>query len=363
MRRNNPLYRRIQTDGILSEWFENRNTIMDRKNDGPAFQLSDACLTTGSATPQADRRERRTLLAWLPGILAMATAAYYVGGSVAGGAVVVCGFAIWRVFRTKTSRRRRALWKEPFPTKYEKFLLRRIPHYRSLDDSGRELFRQRAKLFLDEIAFHGAGAKVTDGLRLRAAVAAVVPTLGFAEWEWPGLREIIFRPDGYEHGGYQDDDGVVTEFEESGMVGVAGIMSGAMMLSSKDLVWEFAHPEEGVNVGFHEFAHLMAAQDLALAEEDRGDWPGLMEAEFIRIRRNESLLDEYAMLNENEFFAVASELFFTVPLRFRNWHRRLYAVLARCYRQDPAVWLDTDEPEPDRPPRRRKRRVKKRQVI
>lgn len=251
----------------------------------------------------------------------------------------------------------------PFPPRYEKLLFRRIPHYRSLDEAGRELFRQRVKLFLDEVAFHGAGVTVTDGLRLRAAAAAVTPTLGFAEWEWPRLQEIIFRPEGYEHGAYQDEDGVVTEFAESGMLGISGVMSGSMMLSSQDLLWEFAHPEEGGNVGLHEFAHLMAAQGLVLAEEDRETWADLMQSEFVRIKRGESLLDEYALLNEAEFFAVASELFFTIPRRFRSWHRKLYAVLSRCYRQDPAVWLDTDEPAPDSPPRRRKRRVKKRPEI
>ncbi len=184
----------------------------------------------------------------------------------------------------------------------------------------------------------------------------MIPTLGFEEWEWPRLKEIIFRPDGYEHGDYQGEDGVVTEYEESGMVGLSGVMSGTMMLSSKDLLWEFAHPEEGVNVGFHEFAHLMAVQGLTLASEDREGWQALMKGESLRIKRNESLLDEYALLNEDEFFAMATELFFTVPRRFRSWHRRLYAALARCYRQDPAVWLDTDEPEPDSPPRRRRRR-------
>lgn len=326
------------------------------KNSTSAFALSDACRAAGTATPAADSREHRTLLAWTPAILAAGVAANYAGGAIAGAALLVFGFTFWRFFRTRRSRRRRALWNAPFPPQFEKLLLRRIPHYRSLDESGRELFRQRAKLFLDEVAFHGAGAKVTDGLRLRAAAAAVVPTLGFDEWEWRRLKEIIFRPEGYEHGGYQDEDGVVTEYEESGMVGVSGVMSGTMMLSSKDLAWEFAHPEDGANVGFYEFAHLMTAQGLSLAPEDRGGWRALLEAESARIGRGESLLDDYALLNEDEFFAMASELFFTVPLRFRSWHRRLYATLARCYRQDPAVWLDTDEPEPDSPPRRRRKR-------
>lgn len=323
------------------------------------FSLSDACRAAGSVTPLADRRKRRALFfAWFPAVLAAAAAAYYAGGAVACAATLAIGLAVLRAVRERAGRRRRELWNAPFPPKYERFLTRGIPQYGSLGEPGRELFRQRAKLFLDEVVFHGGGVRVTDGMRLRAAAAAVVPTLGFAEWEWPLLNEIIFRPEGYENGAHQDDGGVITEYEESGMVGSSGIFSGTMMLSSEDLAWEFAHPGDGANVGFHEFAHLMVLQGLALDEGDRGGWPGLMQSEFARIRRNESLLDEYALLDEDEFFAVASELFFTIPLRFRNWHPRLYAVLARCYRQAPAAWLDTGESEPDTPPRRRRKVAK-----
>ncbi|MDR1534275.1 MAG: zinc-dependent peptidase [Planctomycetota bacterium] len=304
-----------------------------------AFSLPAACLAAGTATPRANRRERQAHLARIPFVLAAAALAFLMGGAPAGAAAFAIGAAAWRAFRPRKGARRRALWKAPLPPGHEKFLLRAIPHYRSLDEPGRELFRQRVKLFLDEVAFHGAGAKVTDGLRLRAAAAAVIPTLGLGEWEWPSLGEIVFRPEGYERGAYQNEDGVVTECVESGLIGVPGCLSGVMMLSSRDLIWEFAHPEGGANVGIHEFAHLMAAQGLDLAGRDRGKWRGLVKAEAARIRRNESLLDEYALLNDDEFFAVASELFFTVPLRFRRRHRQLYGVLARCYRSDPALWL------------------------
>lgn len=324
-----------------------------------AFSVSEACRAAGSATPRADRRRRLALFAWVPVILAAALALNRAGGALAGMATLAAGLGLLATIGAKTNRRRRMLWTTPFPDKYERFLLRRVPHYRSLDEPGRELFRRRVALFLDGAAFHGAGVKVTDGLRLRAAAAAATATLGFEEWEWPELKEIIFRPAGYEHGVHEGEDGVVTEYEESGMIGVPGDMAGTMMLSRDDLVWEFAHPEEGMNVGIHEFAHLMTAGGLTLAPEDHNAWPALVKAERARIQRGESLLDEYALVDEDELFAVASELFFSVPRRFHRWHPELYAVLVRCYRQDPAQWLDTGEPEPDNPPRRRKRRAGK----
>ncbi len=331
------------------------------EDEPPLFALSPECLAAGTATPLAEARNRRSarILAALPLLSTLPAAA------AGWAAFFLCllpalVFAWWLLRRQGgVFRRRRGLWTRSFPAESEAFLVAEIPHYRRLDGAGRELFRQRAKIFLAETAFHGAGVEVDEGLRLRAAAAAVIPTLGFPEWQWSGLREVIFRPEGYADGSYVGDDGVVTEFEESGLVGMSGVLSGVMMLSSVDLAWEFAHPEDGANVGFHEFAHLMAAGGGLLAERDREGWDKLLERERRRITRRESLLDEYALLNGDELFAVASELFFTLPHLFRLWHRELYAVLGRAYRQDPCRWLEDCGPPPE-PPRRRRRRAGRR---
>lgn len=329
----------------------------------PPFSLSQECLRKRIATPKAEAGNRRSNAAILGGLLLLGLLLLLIPHPLAlvvGVAICLSPAVLFLFLPGRRYARRRELWLRPFPPEYEAILLRRVPHYRLLDEPARELFRQRAKLFLDEVEFHGAGVKVTDGLRLRAAAAAVIPTLGFPEWQWDGLREVIFRPDGYAEGSYVDpEDGLVTEFEESGMVGMTGVMNGVMMLASRDLVWEFAHPEDGNNVGFHEFAHVMSGYGLAILEPaDREGWDALLARERKRLRRDDSLLDEYAFLNPDEFFAVSSELFFTLPHLMREWHRELYEVLVRAYRQEPCRWIAdfADEPEPE--PRRRKRRRK-----
>lgn len=325
----------------------------------PPFALSPECLAAGTVTPRAERSDRRAAWLFASFLIPLLAAAAFVLGATAFLACLpfAVGGSSWYIRRQGAiHRRRRRLWKEPFPAEAEAFLLREIPHYARLDESGRDLFRQRAKIFLEEVVFHDAGVAVTDDLRLRAAASAVVPSLGFPEWQWRELREIIFRPEGFEDGSYVGDEGVVTEFEESGMVGSSGVLSGVMMLSAEDLVWEFAHLEDGMHVGFHEFAHLMAATGLALAERDRAGWAKLLKNERRLIADGESLLDDYALLNEDEVFAVASELFFTIPHRFREWHRELYAVLSRAYRQDPCQWLEDCAPPPEMPHRRKRRR-------
>lgn len=330
-------------------------------NDRPPslFAPSPECRAAGTVTPAAERRERRSARIFIALLLLLILFAGLALGPTVALVVLLAGTgaAYWRLAKPLAAlRRRRELWREPFPPEDRAFLESAAAPYRRLDEEGRELFEQRAKVFLAETAFNGAGMEVDRNLRLLATAAAVTPTLGFPEWEWSNLEEIVFRPEGLDEGAVVDDDGVVTEFEESGMVGVDGVFSGVMMLAADDLAWEFAHPEEGANVGFHEFAHLMALDGgLALAKRDRPGWERLLERERKAIHKDQSLLDDYALVDESEMFAVASELFFTIPRLFRDWHPDLYAVLTRSYQQDPAHWLE----QPPRPtPHRRKKRKK-----
>jgi Mlc titration factor MtfA (ptsG expression regulator) len=51
------------------------------------------------------------------------------------------------------------------------------------------------------------------------------------------------------------------------------------------------------------------------------------------IRRGQSDINPYALTNEVEFFAVATEYFFERPGVMQRKHPELYAMLARVFRQ------------------------------
>jgi len=254
----------------------------------------------------------------------------------------------WDIKATRSTRRRN-IWLTPFSSEWEE-TLSRIPYAKHLDPERANTLRQRMKLFIAETSVYGAGTyKPSPADTARLAAAAVIPTMGFPEWEWYGLREVILRPGGYDKGEYVDDDGVVSEYEESGMVGEFGVLNGVMMIAPDDLEYEFRHPEDGFNVGFHEFAHLFDAGYGGVAGKvpPRGvakeEWGELVKSEWERISRGESLLDEYALTNEAEFFAVVSEFFFSAPARLRDGHPELYRALSLWYRQDPAAGTDAPE--------------------
>jgi len=55
-----------------------------------------------------------------------------------------------------------------------------------------------------------------------------------------------------------------------------------------------------------------------------------------RIQAGKSDIDPYALTNEAEFLAVASEYFFEKPEKFQHMHPELYKMLCRIFDQEPA---------------------------
>ena len=75
-------------------------------------------------------------------------------------------------------------------------------------------------------------------------------------------------------------------------------------------------------------------------------WYRVTSAEYQRLlefarRRQPTLLNHYGATNHAEFFAVATECFFTQPHALAVEHEKLFAVLVRLFGQDPRDWLLT----------------------
>ncbi|MFV1992132.1 MAG: zinc-dependent peptidase, partial [Acidimicrobiales bacterium] len=96
----------------------------------------------------------------------------------------------------------------------------------------------------------------------------------------------------------------------------------------------------------HEFAHKIDMLDnLAdgvppIANKTQLQrWNDVSGAAFNRIRtgQDSGLLSTYAASNPGEFFAVATEVFFTTPVALLEDEPDVYGVLRDFYRQDPAA--------------------------
>jgi Mlc titration factor MtfA (ptsG expression regulator) len=238
---------------------------------------------------------------------------------------------------TRRVRRRRAVLGRPFPPEWEAVLQREVVFYRTLDPAERERFRRELQIFIGEKRITGIRTEVDTPTRVLAAASAVIPIFGFPEWEWDQISEVLVYPSRF------DDDfsfGAEKDHRTLGMVG-GGAMNRLMILAKPDLLAGFRNPGDKRNVGLHEFAHLVDKSDgaidglpeVGLDRRSIGPWIELVRRKMQEIDRGDSDIHPYALTNEAEFFAVASEYFFERPGVMRRKHPELYAMLSRVFRQ------------------------------
>jgi len=253
------------------------------------------------------------------------------------------------LFAGLRERRRSRLRTRPFPEAWAAILERSVPIYKRLPEEDRQELRGHILVFLAEKRFEGAaGLRIDDEVRLTIAAHACVLLLHRRTDYYPGLHSIIVYPGTYvAQRTVREPIGLISERAEPRR-GESSTW-GAIVLAW-DAVREAASGAGNCrNVVFHEFAHQLDAQEGAvdgtpvLGDRARhAAWARVLGAEYERLRRDAAsgrptLLDRYGATNPAEFFAVATECFFTQSRAVKARHRELYAELQAYYRQDPAA--------------------------
>jgi Mlc titration factor MtfA (ptsG expression regulator) len=277
------------------------------------------------------------------GILAVA-AGLLIGSAIAGvpGAAagllagLLLGVALHRVLDRRTARRRGAL-AAPFPGEWREFLLEAYDHFERLPEDWRRRFEKDLRLFLAEKRITGVGIEATEELRLLVAASAVTLSLGWPDYEWDQLTEVLLYADNF------DRDYAVGDSELSGMAHPWG----TVILSVPALRQSFEHPDDGYHVGVHEFAHILDVDHTHFDGIPVGfhgararEWVEAAEREMQRLRHGRSAFDDYGAHDPVEFLGVAVEAFFELPQEVRRRHREVYSLLSAYFGQDPAAWDD-----------------------
>jgi Mlc titration factor MtfA (ptsG expression regulator) len=255
----------------------------------------------------------------------------------------------------RTWRRRRVLRRHRIDDALWHRVLAGLPFLAGLSEDEAARLRRLALLFLHEKELHGAGGlALTDEIRLAVALQAVLPVLNLGLDLYDGWVGVIVYPSEFRVRREEtDEDGVVHEWQDE-LSGEAW-PGGPVLLSWEDVAIGTRAPEDGgergYNVVIHEFAHkidmLNGEADgypTPHADMDRGAWQRALEAAYAKFagmveRGVETLLDPYAAEHPAEFFAVASEAFFTDPHALKKEFPGLYAQLQVFYRQDPGTRL------------------------
>jgi MtfA peptidase len=258
------------------------------------------------------------------------------GAAVGGAAGVAGAFALRRSLGGRSARRR-ALLATPFPPRWRDFLFDEYDHYDRLPPDLRRRFEDDVRIFMAETRVTGIEAKVTDELRLLVAASAVTLSVGWPDYEWDQVTEVLLYPHSFNRD---------YSFESPELAGEVHPW-GTVILSIPALRRSFADPDDAFHVGIHEFAHLLEMDQTrfdgippGLSPARSQEWVELMEKEMERLRRGKSVIDDYGASDPVEFLAVAVEAFFESALALRHRHREVYAILAGFFGQDPAAWDD-----------------------
>jgi len=186
-------------------------------------------------------------------------------------------------------------------------------------------------------------AELDDRLRLRIAGMAAVPVLELGLDWYDGWRTLVLYDGPFvaEHS-WEDEFGIVHQ-EVSERSGEAW-ERGPVVLSLED-VWHSGQGD-GYNVVIHELAHTLDMRDASAngapplhAGMDAAAWKQDMQAAWDdlarRAEQGEPLpVDDYALEDPAEFFAVLSETFFEQPEPLQAAWPAIYRHLADFYRQD-----------------------------
>lgn len=250
----------------------------------------------------------------------------------------------WRRRREARTLERRAI-----PDDLWALTLARFPFIAQRNAGDRERLRELATLFLADKEFAGMqGLEVDDGMAVAIAAQACLPILRFGLPAYDGFKGIVVHPDiVVARREVMDEDGVVHQYDEE-LAGEA-MEGGPVMLSWRDVAEAGDSAAWGYNVVVHEFAHVLDMRDgvpdgvpLLADRAARARWLAVLEPQWQAFcaqvdAGDDTLIDPYGAEAIDEFFAVASELFFVDPTAMRQTHPELYELLAAYYRQDPAA--------------------------
>ncbi|HMI04286.1 MAG TPA: M90 family metallopeptidase [Pedobacter sp.] len=221
---------------------------------------------------------------------------------------------------------------------YISILTERVGFYKKLDKEKQSLFEELVLEFLGYVKIEGVGTGISDTDRVLVASSAIIPIFGFPGWKYKNLTNVILYPDTFD----QDYQFEGENRSIMGMVG-SGYMNGQMLLSRAALLRGFSKASGNENTAIHEFVHLLDKSDGAtdgvpenlLAHEYTVPWLKMMHGEMHRIEQGNSDINPYALTNEAEFLAVASEYFFEKPEKMQERHPKLYELLTKIFGQDP----------------------------
>ena len=208
------------------------------------------------------------------------------------------------IFPKKLSSIQRSILKEQFE------------FYNNLSTKQRIYFEHRVATFLATYPFYGKeGLLVTEHMRVLIASTAIMLTFGMRKYLFTVIDKVVIYPDIY----YSTINGDYHKGEFNPRM-------RAVVFSWKHFLEGYDNSTDNLNLGLHEFGHVLHYQGLnnsdtsatifAVTYEEiikevkyPANYSKLLQSNYFRI---------YAYTNEFEFIAVILEHFFETPEQFKK---------------------------------------------
>ena len=226
--------------------------------------------------------------------------------------------------------------------------MREADIFRGLSAVERAHLRELTTLFLQRKELSGAqGLAVSPEMALTVAAQACLLILKLGLDCYDGWVEVVMYPGAFRV--VRDSTNAIGLVSRQDRILSGESWSrGPVILSWDDVARDLTAPEPGFNVVVHEFAHQLDMRDGSANGMPplhpgmvRQQWSTAFSEAFSRLQQQQEQnlqpgINAYGATAPEEFFAVASEYFFTAPHTLRHQFPAVYEQLVLFYRQDSA---------------------------
>jgi Mlc titration factor MtfA (ptsG expression regulator) len=248
--------------------------------------------------------------------------------------------------RWLTERRRKRILAEPFPPEWDAIIDREVAITHRLDSKSRRKLRDLVQVFISEKHWEGCGGlELTDEMKVVIAAQACILILGRDLALYNDVASILVYPSAMRTaprrlGLFEQPHAPISD--GTTILGEAHL--GGPVILAWDTALAGANELVPGNVVFHELAHKLDMANGAIDgtpplenRRARRRWREVCEAAYADLRERldagwPTAIDPYGATNEAEFFAVATETFFTRPHELAAAYPALYELLAGFYR-------------------------------
>ena len=198
--------------------------------------------------------------------------------------------------------------------------------YNSLSDEHKKYFEHRTAKFITNYEFIGKeDFSITDEVKVLISATSIMLTFGMREYLYTNINKILVFPNEY----YSTINDAYHKGEFNPRLKV-------IVFSWSDFVSGYNISNDNLNLGIHEFTHVLHFNSLKSAEASAE----IFNRMYVKIGKQvnhppnrDRLISSdyfrvYAYTNQFEFLAVIIEHFFETPLEFKQEFPELYTNVA-----------------------------------